>query len=564
MVRQHLIRRLAMIGIIILLVVIPAGTMVFLTYRSLEEIKFREDIYYERIGYDIAKRIIDSLELPLFAPGASVLDESLNGASLGDEEEIINILAKLERSDNFSSSFVWYPGPGFEGEARKLYYNTDVAARTASTEEHKAIKELADRIFEESATFDELPRGFYPRTYGAATVAISRVGIKGQRYLMTLVIDGKNNVLGFLAFRINLKEYQKQARMLYSEQEFLSASGKYHTEAGSVLGVEIFFNLEPFNDSALEATRNIDGERYYVFRSQPSDSLFWGVRAFIADPEGSRINRKVVNSMFAMLGGMLALILLGILLLYHFVTKQVQLARLKSNFVSNVSHELKTPLSLIRLFAETLQLDRAKSEHEKQRFYKIINNESQRLAHLIENILDFSRIEEGEKKYEFASFSLKELLSQTLDAYKYQLESAGFELTVVMDDDLPPAFVDRDSFRQAVLNLIDNAVKYSLFEKRIKITLGRQGSFIRLEIEDAGIGISKDDLPHVFDMFFRVSRADVYEVKGSGLGLSVVKHIIDAHRGKIEVWSEPGKGSRFSLLFPVAVNERVEGRTEAD
>lgn len=256
----------------------------------------------------------------------------------------------------------------------------------------------------------------------------------------------------------------------------------------------------------------------------------------------------------------LAFLILGITLILRATSREMKLAQAKSTFVSNVSHELKTPLALIRLFAETLELGRVKSPEKAQEYYGIINNESRRLTQLINNILDFSKIEAGRKEYEFSESDVGEVVVQVLRSYEYQIISAGFQLTTDIQRDLPQALIDQDAISQAVLNLLNNAVKYSDKIKEIDVRVRSRDGQIAIEIADKGIGIPRSEQDKVFEKFYRVSTGLVHNTKGTGLGLALVKHIVEAHHGKITLDSTPGKGSRFTILIPATESETARDK----
>src|SRR5437016_3140095 len=242
----------------------------------------------------------------------------------------------------------------------------------------------------------------------------------------------------------------------------------------------------------------------------------------------------------------------GLVLTRHVVSKEMALARLKSDFVSNVSHELRTPLALIRLYAETLELGRITTRDKKQQYYRIIRKESERLTALINNILDFSRIEAGRKEYEFRETDIAELVRNTLDSYRYQIEQQGFEFEESIDSNLPAVPVDREAIARALVNLVNNALKYSTDKKFLGVKLHRENGVLKLEVVDRGIGIARRDQSRIFEKFYRTGDPLVHNTKGSGLGLSLVRHITRAHGGEIAVESTPGKGSKFTLSLPVA------------
>jgi signal transduction histidine kinase len=265
----------------------------------------------------------------------------------------------------------------------------------------------------------------------------------------------------------------------------------------------------------------------------------------------SAISRRWVWQSFLILGVLSVLMIGGLVLTYRSVNKQVALARLKSDFVSNVSHELRTPLALIRLYAETLELGRITTQDKKHEYYSIIRKESERLSALINNILDFSRIEAGAKEYDFRDTDIAELVRNTLDSYRYQIEQQGFALEEQIDSGIPAVKVDREAIARALVNLVNNALKYSHNEKFLGVRLYREQSVLKLEVSDRGIGIERHEQSRIFEKFYRTGDPLVHNTKGSGLGLSLVRHITRAHGGDVEVESTPGHGSKFTLSLPL-------------
>jgi signal transduction histidine kinase len=269
------------------------------------------------------------------------------------------------------------------------------------------------------------------------------------------------------------------------------------------------------------------------------------------------IGRHFARINFFALGALSLVLAGGIALTYRNVSKEMALARLKSDFVSNVSHELRTPLSLIRLYAETLEMGRLNSQEKYQEYYCIIRNESERLSALINNILDFSRIEAGRKEYDFRETDLRELVHNTLDSYRYQIEQHGFAYEERIDE-VPPLRVDREAVARSLLNLVNNALKYSQVRKYIGVKLYRENGSVKLEVIDHGIGIPYQEQHKIFEKFYRVGDPLVHNTKGSGLGLSLVRHIVQAHGGEVLVDSAPGAGSKFTIALPV--EQRENGR----
>ena len=262
------------------------------------------------------------------------------------------------------------------------------------------------------------------------------------------------------------------------------------------------------------------------------------------------LEQHFVRVSFLILGGLSFLLAGGIFLTHRNVSKELALARLKSDFVSNVSHELRTPLSLIRLYAETLELGRLTSPEKHQEYYCIIRKESERLTALINNILDFSRIEAGRKEYDFRETDLHELVCNTLESYRYQIEQHGFTLEERIGD-VPPLRVDREAMARSLVNLVNNALKYSQDRKYVGVNLYRENGCVKLEVIDHGIGIPPNEQSKIFEKFYRVGDPLVHNTKGSGLGLSLVQHIAKAHGGDVVVDSAPGAGSKFTITLPL-------------
>jgi len=265
------------------------------------------------------------------------------------------------------------------------------------------------------------------------------------------------------------------------------------------------------------------------------------------------LGQHFVHTSFLILGAISLLLTGGIVMTHRNISREMALARLKSDFVSNVSHELRTPLSLIRLYAETLEMGRLKSPDKYQEYYSIIRKESERLTALINNILDFSRIEAGRKEYDFRQTDMRELVRNTLESYRYQIEQSGFAFEEKIADDVPPLSVDREAMARSLLNLVNNALKYSQDQKYIGVNLFRDNGSVKLEVVDHGIGIPATEQQKIFDKFYRVGDPLVHNTKGSGLGLALVRHIVQAHGGEVSVDSVPGRGSKFTINLPVAL-----------
>jgi signal transduction histidine kinase len=274
------------------------------------------------------------------------------------------------------------------------------------------------------------------------------------------------------------------------------------------------------------------------------------------------IGARFLRYNYIVLAALSLFMVAGIFLTYRNVSKEMNLARQKSDFVANVSHELRTPLALIRLYAETLELGRLSAKEKYQEYFRIIREESERLTALINNILDFSRIDAGRKEYEFQETNLGELVHSTLDSYRFQIQQNGFGFEENISSDIPPVNVDREAIARSLLNLVNNALKYSKDQKHIAVKLYRSNGSVKLEVQDRGIGIPINEQEKIFEKFYRCGDPLVHDVKGSGLGLSLVRHIVRAHGGDVLVESVPDKGSKFTIALPLVLTPQT-GSTES-
>lgn len=247
--------------------------------------------------------------------------------------------------------------------------------------------------------------------------------------------------------------------------------------------------------------------------------------------------------------GMNIIIIAGVIFIYRIIHKEIKLAQIKSDFVSNVSHELRTPLALISMFSETLEMNRVPSDEKRKQYYSIISQESNRLSRIVNSILSFSKIESGKRTYNITEGDLNQVVQKVYDNYKFHLENKNFNFEFISEKDLPCVKLDSEAVSEALINLIDNAAKYSNDKKEIVVRTSKRFNKVGVEVSDKGIGISKEDQQKIFDKFFRVSTGLVHDTKGTGLGLTIVKHVVEAHNAEIEMHSELGKGSTFRILF---------------
>lgn len=369
-----------------------------------------------------------------------------------------------------------------------------------------------------------------------------RMYMAGQLFLTADLAGGKMAIGGIVFDPDYLRDefFPEQLNAVLSHQE----------EKGENSHAAIMLHPQ-YESTPLAASTGWDGGTPEVERN--FDGAFPGLTLAIKMPGTTlaAMEQHFVRTDFMILGAITLLLAAGIVLTHRNIAREMALAKLKSDFVSNVSHELRTPLSLIRLYAETLEMGRLKSPEKYQEYYGIIRKESERLTGLINNILDFSRIEAGRKEYDFRDTDVRELVHNTLESYRYQIEQNGFVFEEKIADNVPPLRLDREAIARSLLNLVNNALKYSQDRKFIGVNVFRANGNVKLEVVDHGIGIPPHEQHKIFEKFYRVGDPLVHNTKGSGLGLSLVRHIVQAHGGEVSVDSVPGQGSKFTISLPV-------------
>jgi signal transduction histidine kinase len=248
---------------------------------------------------------------------------------------------------------------------------------------------------------------------------------------------------------------------------------------------------------------------------------------------------------------LIVVLISGTVLISRTIVHEMGILKLKSDFVSSVSHEFKSPLTSIKALTERLREGKVKDSDKAERYFSLITQDVDRLTHLVRNILDFSKIEEGKREFEFVETDVGQLVTQAMEDIKRDEFTKGLNIQVHIDEDLPQLAVDRDALSQALRNLLDNAVKFSPEGKQIDVYLKRNPSDVTIEVKDRGAGIPSHELGRIFDKFYQGRSATRFSGKGTGLGLTLVKHTVEAHGGRITVKSQVGNGSSFTIILPV-------------
>jgi two-component system phosphate regulon sensor histidine kinase PhoR len=276
----------------------------------------------------------------------------------------------------------------------------------------------------------------------------------------------------------------------------------------------------------------------------------WTVNVTMASGEelAAAVQRRRVLEM-VLVGLSSLVVILGLIVVVVAAARERKLSNLKSDFVANVSHELKTPLSLVRMFSELLQSGRVDSDEKRRQYLQIIVGESERLAALIENVLDFAKVERGRQAYEFTDGQLGEVVTRAVEVCRLRAEREGVDVELDIAQGLPVLRRDERAIEIAVINLVDNALKYASSGGRISVSVKRAGDDLEIRVADQGPGIASEDKKRIFERFVRGRVAEGKQVRGSGIGLALVKHIAEAHGGRAWVEDGPVRGSVFVIAL---------------
>jgi signal transduction histidine kinase len=290
----------------------------------------------------------------------------------------------------------------------------------------------------------------------------------------------------------------------------------------------------------------------FAVRAAAVTGLPWTIYVASADPaeavSGLAARRRLLLAGLSILA---FLLLISSYFIVRAMTRELAVARLQSDFVASVSHEFRSPLTSMRQLSSMLVQGRLPTEEQRQRSYELLAGESGRLERLVEGLLDFGLMEAGEARYRLESIDGKELVRDIVEAFQRTVSAKGYRVELTLPAGACRIRADRDAFSRALWNLLDNAVKYSPEERRIWVELTVQGDRLALGVKDQGMGIPTAEQKSIFNKFVRGENSREAGIKGTGLGLTMVKHIVAAHGGEIRLESVQGKGSRFTIVVPL-------------
>jgi len=258
------------------------------------------------------------------------------------------------------------------------------------------------------------------------------------------------------------------------------------------------------------------------------------------------------NIFFWIILALVVIVFFGSGLIIRSITQEVNLLNLKSEFIASVSHEFKTPLTAMGAILERLMDDEVKDSKKIREYYRILSHDSDKLKRLVKNILDFTKIEDGKQEYKLAEADIAQLVRKEVDSFQEENKMAGFIMEMDIGKDIPLVSADEEALRQAFHNILDNAVKFSGQEKKIAVKVSCKKDRVEIAVQDRGVGIPENEQSKVFEKFYRGKKASSISPTGTGLGLTLVKHIMGGHGGSVVIQSKPGKGSCVSLILPLA------------
>ena len=303
----------------------------------------------------------------------------------------------------------------------------------------------------------------------------------------------------------------------------------------------------------LSALQEQAGDDVFLSVSASEHLPDWQLALYLEgpDPFAAASERQIAAYIWT---GVLGIVLIAIaaLLVGRHLVRQVKLTRLKNDFIATVSHELKTPLSSMRVLVDTLVEGHYRDQQQVREYLQLIAGENKRLTHLIDNFLTFSRMERNKRAFEFADIDPGEVATAAAELVRNRFAAHGCEFDVDIAPKLPEIAGDRDALVTVLLNLLDNACKYSENNKQISLRAYESNGNVLFEVRDNGIGLSRRAARKIFDRFYQVDRSLSRNAGGCGLGLSIVKFIVEAHRGSVSVKSELGTGSTFTVKLPAA------------
>jgi signal transduction histidine kinase len=547
-------------------VAIPVAVLFYFQFRSLSDLEDTSAVVLRQLSSDtgdsLTKVIDDSLKRPHIGVLLGIPQTRMEPP---DPAFIAPILSEaLTESPFIDEFYIWSTVPGSALSGRWLVFDRKSASLQTA--------DAAERFREDPQVEEKLlPEFKQMSTLRRAIVAFSEDLHGGKHYVQAQLrweTPARQRFTSLIAFAVDAGRLRNhffpalvESRLAQMQQprgfpplrvsleDDVGRQVVAGYESGETLD-ERTFPLVFFDRQLLEYAAPYEAHRE-----------IWHIKTSYGAPIPAIVsaNTRPQRTLMILLAAVMGV---GVFFVAGAAAREVRLAELKSNFVASVSHDLKTPLALIQLFAETLELGRVRSADRAQEYYRIINGEAKKLTRLIENILDFSRMEAGLRPYMLALADIGELVQRVIDVMRPQLDQGHFTVAATIAPGLPVVEADAVAVERAVENLLNNAVKYSGESRQIEVDVARKPGEVVVRVRDHGIGIAKRDQRRIFRKFFRVTQELGGGPQGTGLGLAIVDHTMRGHGGYVAVDSEPGSGSTFTLHFPAAARTMSEGAVD--
>jgi signal transduction histidine kinase len=539
-------------------IAIPVGVLFLFQYRALASLESTSAVVLRQLSTDTVDNAARSIESALKEPHISVL-LAIPQARVEplDPGFVAPVLAGgLQASPFIDTFFIWTrPAAGDPLSGRWLAYNQQSAALDTADDARRFREDPASRavllrklqdlaslkraIVAFSDTIDGRPH------YVQAQLRWSSPAREELTSLMAFAVDAERLRTEYLPSLLatRLQSLQQPAGFPPLRLALEDGDGRTvvqgHGPDDSFVDARSF-PLVFFDKELLEFAAPYEARREN-----------WRLRTTYGTDDIPAVVSASTRPQKILMGVVGVLMSIGMFLVIRAAAREVRLAELKSNFVASVSHDLKTPLALIQLFAETLELGRVRTPDRAQEYFRIINMEARKLTRLIENILDFSRMEAGLRPYTRQPEDLGVIVDRVVEMMAPQFTQGRFSVQVRRDDPLPTVMADVLAVERAVENLLTNALKYSGDSKQIEVAVMSVGQEVQVRISDRGIGIPRQELRRIFRKFYRVQQELGGGPQGTGLGLAIVEHTMRGHGGSVSVDSKPGVGSQFTLHFPI-------------
>ena len=544
-------RSLRLAAALAVAVAIPVAFLFYFQFRAIEDLGQSSAVVLRQLSQETANRLVKDVQDALKAPQINVLlgitQQQAEPLDLPAIRKVFD--AALDSEPFLTRLYVW--------SDETLAHRGEMLSYDRERREFRTDAPEAPLVLKRFRELSSLKRA----------ISLFEAPIDGRlsyfQAQLRFEFPARDRLTSFVAVRVDAEKLRTEFFPAFIESKMRSVEGPSGFPPLTVSVIDGAGRVV-YPRSAQASKQYVDERAFPLMFFDPelaryaaADGRFeeWKLRTgygSLTIPEIIDGRARPQRALMAMLAGVLAL---GVFFVVRAAAREVKVAELRSNFVSSVSHDLKTPLALIQLFAETLELGRLKNTDRAHEYYRIINSEARKLTRLINNLLDFSKIEAGLRTYtKREPVNLSELTRRVLDSLESQFAHNQFTVTSTFDASVP-VYIDAEAAVQAIENLVSNAMKYSPERRDIEVEVARADGFGVVRVRDHGIGIPARMQRKIFRKFFRIQTDAGSGPQGTGLGLAIVDHVMRGHGGFVRVDSEPGRGSTFTLHFPLYAGE---------